>query len=134
MGSVSIVKSSDLTSVLTILDVKFWKALDDDLNIAGALAALFGFIGKINAPLTSGIVNKKEALKILTALENINSVLGIMDFDVKIVHREIEELINKRNDARKARNWAKADSCRDQLAELGVDLLDTPQGVIWRFK
>ena len=119
-----------------IYDLKheFAAALDDDLNMAGALAALFGFIGKINAPLTGNIVNQKDALKILTALENINLVLGIMDFDVKIAHRKIEELISRRNEARKARNWAEADSYRDQLADMGVDLLDTPQGVIWRFK
>lgn len=119
-----------------IYDLKheFAAALDDDLNMAGALAALFGFIGKINAPLTGNIVNQKDALKILTALENINLVLGIMDFDVKIAHRKIEELISRRNEARKARNWAEADSYRAQLADMGVDLLDTPQGVIWRFK
>lgn len=119
-----------------IYDLKheFAAALDDDLNMAGALAALFGFIGKINGPLTGNIVNQKDALKILTALENINLVLGIMDFDVKIAHRKIEELISRRNEARKARNWAEADSYRAQLADMGVDLLDTPQGVIWRFK
>ncbi len=119
-----------------IYDLKheFAAALDDDLNMAGALAALFGFIGKINAPLTGNIVNQKDALKILTALENINLVLGIMDFDVKIAHRKIEELISRRNEARKSRNWAEADSYRAQLADMGVDLLDTPQGVIWRFK
>jgi len=57
-----------------------------------------------------------------------------MDFDVKIAHRKIEELISRRNEARKSRNWAEADSYRAQLADMGVDLLDTPQGVIWRFK
>jgi cysteinyl-tRNA synthetase len=70
----------------------------------------------------------------MTALENINEVLGIMDFEVKVAQGEINELISKRNAARSARNWEEADSYRAQLAELGVDVLDTPQGVIWRFK
>jgi cysteinyl-tRNA synthetase len=119
-----------------IYDLKrdFMAALDDDLNIAGALAALFNFIGKVNSPLTEGIINKNNALKITAALENINEVLGIMDFEVKVAQVEINELIDKRNAARSARNWEEADSYRAQLAELGVDVLDTPQGVIWRFK
>jgi cysteinyl-tRNA synthetase len=119
-----------------IYDLKhdFVAALDDDLNIAGALAALFNFIGKVNFPLTQGMINKSNARKILSALENINEVLGIMDFDVQVAQGKINELINKREAARGALNWTEADSYRTQLSELGVDVLDTPQGVIWRFK
>jgi len=112
----------------------FTTALDDDLNIAGALAALFNFIGKINFSLTQGMINKSNAQKILTALENINEVLGIMDFDARVADGEIRILIDKREAARKVCNWKEADSYRAQLAELGVDVLDTQQGVIWRFK
>jgi len=119
-----------------IYDLKhdFVAALDDDLNIAGALAALFNFIGKVNFPLTQGMINKNNARKILVALENINEVLGVMDFDVQVAQGEISELIDKREAARGAHNWEEADSYRVQLAELGVDVLDTSQGVIWRFK
>jgi cysteinyl-tRNA synthetase len=119
-----------------IYDLKhdFIDALDDDLNIAGALAALFNFTGKVNSPLTNGIMNRSDASKILDALKNINDVLGIMDFDVRVAEAEINDLISKRNAARNARNWEDADSYREQLAELGVELLDTSQGVIWRFK
>jgi cysteinyl-tRNA synthetase len=129
-------KDSFVETDQLIYDLKrdFMAALDDDLNIAGALAALFNFIGKVNSPLTEGIINKNNALKITAALENINEVLGIMDFEVKVAQVEINELIDKRNAARSARNWEEADSYRAQLAELGVDVLDTPQGVIWRFK
>jgi len=119
-----------------IYDLKhdFVAALDDDLNIAGALAALFNFIGKVNFPLTQGMINKSNARKILAALENINEVLGVMDFDVQVAQGEISELIDKREAARGAHNWEEADSYRAQLAELGVDVLDTSQGVVWRFK
>jgi cysteinyl-tRNA synthetase len=61
-------------------------------------------------------------------------VLGVMDFDVQVAQGEISELIDKREAARGAHNWEEADSYRAQLAELGVDVLDTSQGVIWRFK
>jgi cysteinyl-tRNA synthetase len=119
-----------------IYDLKhdFTAALDDDLNIAGALAAVFNFIGKINFPLTQGMINKSNALKILTALGNINEVLGIMDFEALVADGEIRMLIDKREAARKIRNWKEADSYRSQLAKRGVDVLDTPQGVVWRFK
>jgi cysteinyl-tRNA synthetase len=119
-----------------IYDLKhdFVAALDDDLNIAGALAALFNFIGKVNFPLTRGIINKINAWKILSTLENINEVLGVMDFDMQVAQGKIRELIDKREVARGAHNWEEADSYRAQLAELGVDVLDTSQGVIWRFK
>lgn len=119
-----------------IYDLKhdFMAALDDDLNISGAFAALFNFIGKINSPLANGLINKENALKILEALKNVNEVLGIMDFEEKVSHEKISDLINKRNAARVARNWKEADSYRAQLAELGVDVFDTPQGVIWQFK
>jgi cysteinyl-tRNA synthetase len=57
-----------------------------------------------------------------------------MDFEAQIAQGEINDLISKRDAARGARNWEEADSYRAQLAELGVDVLDTSQGVIWRFK
>jgi cysteinyl-tRNA synthetase len=119
-----------------IYDLKrdFVAALDDDLNIAGALAVLFDFIGKVNSPLTQDLINKSNARKILAALENINEVLGVMDFEAQVAQEEISELINKREVARNAHNWKKADSYRAQLVELGVDVLDTPQGAIWRFR
>ena len=118
-----------------IYDLKhgFMAALDDDLNIAGALAALFNFIGKLNSPLTQGIISKKNALDILAALQNINEVLGVMYFNEQVAQKEISELIAKREEARKSRNWEKADSYRTQLAELGVEVLDTSHGVVWRF-
>ncbi len=119
-----------------IYDLKhdFANALDDDLNIAGALAVLFNFIGKVNSPLTQGLINKGDADKILSALKNINKVLGIMDFEAQVAEDKINDLISKREIARKTRNWEEADSYRAKLSELGVDVLDTPHGVVWRFR
>jgi cysteinyl-tRNA synthetase len=119
-----------------IYDLKhdFANALDDDLNIAGALAALFSFMGKVNAPLTRGEINKGNADKITTALKNIDEVLGVIDFNKHVAQRGINDLIDKREAARKVRNWEEADSYRAKLSELGVDVLDTPHGVVWRFR
>lgn len=122
-----------------IYDLKngFEAALDDDLNIAGASAAIFEFMGKINSLLAEGALGKGDAKKILASLKSVNDVLGIMDFEALVNSPEVQkinELVAKRNTARKERNWAEADNLRNQLLKIGVDVLDTPQGVIWRFK
>lgn len=119
-----------------IYDLKngFSAALDDDLNIAVALAVLFDFIGKINLPLNQGVINKKDSLKILASLENINEVIGVMNFEVLSAPKEIQDLIAQREAARKAHKWQEADVLRSQLALLNVEILDMPQGTVWHFK
>lgn len=112
----------------------FEQALDDDLNISGALAALFEFISAVNAPLAGGKISKEDARKILEALQKINDVLQVMDFKKQIDDRQINELIQKREKARQTGLWQEADFLRNQLAGLGVDVLDSQQGTIWRFK
>jgi len=126
--------SSETQQLLYDLKHDFEGALDDDLNISGALVALFSFVRKINVLLSRNQIHQEDAQKILTTLKNIDAVLGIMDFELKTVQSEINELLVKREEARLARNWAEADVCRAKLAERGVEVLDTPQGVIWRYK
>ncbi|HPL32760.1 MAG TPA: cysteine--tRNA ligase, partial [Smithellaceae bacterium] len=116
------------------LNHAFERALDDDLNISGALAALFEFIGAVNAPLAGGKISGEDARKILEALQKINDVLQVMDFKKPIDDRQIGELIQKREKARQAGLWQEADLLRNRLAGLGVDVLDSRQGTIWRFK
>jgi len=111
----------------------FMAALDDDLNIAGALAALFNFIGKVNSPLTNGLINKKMPGKFWRPWKMLTKFWE--SWTLKTGRsKEIKELIDKREAARNARNWKEADSYRAKLAELGVDISDTPHGVVWRFR
>lgn len=112
----------------------FTSAFDDDLNIAGAFASLFHFINRVNQPLAAGLISGSDAMKILAALKTINSVLGIMDFDIQTGHDKIDELIGKREQARQAHQWDEADAYRAQLNDMGIDILDTPGGVIWQHK
>ena len=128
---------TDMDQLIYDLRSGFESALDDDLNIAAALAVIFEFMGKINNLLADGLIGKSNAQKALTALKSINEVVGIIEFDTQVTRSEIKkikELIDKRNAARSVNNWAEADSIRDQLLALGVDVLDTPQGAIWHFK
>lgn len=121
---------AEIDQLIYDLKSRFVAALDDDLNIAGALAAIFDFIGKINFHLAQGLIKKNDASKILAALANMNEVLGVMDFEEQVPQGDISELISKREAARKNCNWHEADSLRAQLAKLGVDVLDTAQGAI----
>ncbi|PKN71917.1 MAG: hypothetical protein CVU52_08330 [Deltaproteobacteria bacterium HGW-Deltaproteobacteria-10] len=119
-----------------IYDLKngFAAALDDDLNIAVALAVLFDFVGKINAPLSRGAINKKDSGKILAALRNINEIIGVMSFEVLSATKEIQDLIDQREAARRAHKWQEADKLRSQLALLNIEVLDMPQGPVWHYK
>lgn len=125
---------ADVDQLIYDLKNDFTAAMDDDLNIAVALAVLFDFIGKINPPLNQGAINKKDSRKILTALENINEVIGVINFEVLSAPKEIQDLIAQREAARKAQKWQEADILRSQLALLNVEILDMPQGTIWHFK
>ena len=125
---------SDVEQLIYDLHLGFDNALDDDLNIAGALAAFFDFIGKINGPLTESKISRSDAGKIIKALEIINETIGIMDFGEQTVSRDIAELIRRRREARKAGLWQEADLLRNQLAALGVEVSDSQQGTTCRFK
>ncbi len=127
-------KFSDVDQVIYDLHHDFEMALDDDLNISGALAALFDFIGKVNVPLADGNIGRSDARKITKVLEKINEIIGIMDFGEQTRRPDISELIQKREAARKAGLWQEADLLRKQLTGFGVEVLDSQQGTIWRFK
>jgi len=128
------VSFSETDQFIYELKQDFEVALDDDFNISAALAALFGFVRKINVALSQNQLGHQDARKILEALKKINEVLGVMDFASEAVPREIEELIAKRERARSNRNWKEADDYRKKLGEMGVDIWDTPQGVVWRYR
>ncbi|HEY9060997.1 MAG TPA: cysteine--tRNA ligase [Pseudobacteroides sp.] len=113
---------------------KFIDAMDDDLNTADALAALFDMVREINSFVNSGnevsygsLVYSKELLK------ELGSVLGLLQKENNNnLDSEIEELINNRQQARKDKNWKLADEIRDKLKDMGIVLEDTPQGVKWK--
>lgn len=110
---------------------KFIEAMDDDLNTADAISAVFELVTAINtaAGPTATKAFAKAAMGILMELA---TVLGLLQQDVEEkveIEPEIQALIDERQAARKARNYARADEIRDQLAAQGITLKDTPQGV-----
>ncbi|PKM79367.1 MAG: hypothetical protein CVU88_06175 [Firmicutes bacterium HGW-Firmicutes-13] len=113
---------------------KFEDCMDDDFNTADALAALFELTREANIYL-KGEVNLQVVSKILDIFEERGKILGFFtNIKKEDLAPEIEALIQKRQEARKNKDWATADRIRDELLEKGIILEDTPQGVRWKKK
>jgi len=113
----------------------FEEAMDDDLNITAALAILFDFVREINKLIDHGRISKKEAKAVHDLMMNLDKVLAIMGkVEKEPLPKEIEALVQKREEARKAKDWKTADAIRKKLYEMGIILEDTPEGVKWRKK
>jgi cysteinyl-tRNA synthetase len=112
---------------------KFKVAMDDDFNTPEAMAVLFDLAND---------VNKTKSLESATLLKQLGAVLGLLQRDVDsfmqgdvqtaVATPDVEALIQARLEAKKAKNFAEADSIRKQLSEAGIVLEDTPLGTTWR--
>ncbi len=112
--------------------VKFEEAMDDDFNTADALAAIFELVKFANTKVTENS-SCAFAENILNQLVKLNNVLGLEVIQKEeILDKEIEALIEERQEARKAKNFARADEIRDELLEKGIILKDTREGVKWK--
>ena len=110
---------------------EFTAAMDDDLNTADALAAIFMLVRDINTAIAAG-AGKNTLNACADMFDRLTGVLGLVyNRKEKSLDSEIEELIEKRTNARKAKDFKTADEIRDKLKEMGIILEDTPQGVKW---
>ncbi len=108
---------------------EFIAAMDDDLNTADAISAIFELVTAINTAVKDG-ASKEFAQKSLDTLMELATVVGLLQQDADDeIDDEIQKLVDERQEARKARNFARADEIRDMLKERGITLKDTPQGV-----
>jgi cysteinyl-tRNA synthetase len=108
------------------------QALDDDLNISRALSALFNLVGEIHTELDRGNLGQKGTHAVLTRLAEIDELLGVMNPPEAGQDALIEARLQEREAARQRRDWAAADSIRDELEAAGVEVIDTPAGPRWR--
>ena len=111
---------------------KFVESMDDDFNVAPALAALFEFTREINRIMGRKGLSPIDKQKVEEVLESINSVLGVIDLEPPKPDKKVEEIIEKREKARRDKNWATADRIRQELKDLGIEVVDTKDGTIWR--
>ena len=108
---------------------EFIEAMDDDLNTADAISAIFELITVINTAVRDG-ASREFAEKSLDTLMELASIVGLLQQDAdKAVDDDIQALVDERQEARKAKNFARADEIRDMLKARGITLKDTPQGV-----
>ncbi|MGV3464454.1 MAG: cysteine--tRNA ligase [Heyndrickxia sp.] len=110
----------------------FVNEMDDDFNTANGIAVLFDLSKQANYYLREKNTSNQVIEAFMKQFENLFSVLGLKLENEELLDEEIEELIEKRNAARKERNFALADEIRDRLKEMKIILEDTPQGIRWR--
>ena len=110
---------------------EFIDAMEDDLNTADALAAVFMLVRDINTAIAAG-AGKKALEAFAEVFDELTGVLGLVyNRRTETLDSEIEALIEKRTEARKNKDFKTADEIRDKLKEMGIILEDTPQGVKW---
>ncbi len=128
--------NGNVVDLVSQAEVGFGSAMNDDLNIGVAMAALFDFVRDINALLDADMIRRQEAEtveKLITSIDDVLGVIGPITTE-EILPKEAEELIREREEARKTKNWKKADEIRLQLKAIGIVVEDTNAGVRWRLE
>jgi cysteinyl-tRNA synthetase len=123
-----------VASYLSGMEERFNAAMDDDLNLAKAIAAVFDFIKKTNPILHTGQLDRDQKKYILEAFDRINKILNIMKLEECPLAPEIDKLIKEREEARRKKDWGRADGVREQLAQQGIEIIDTAKGPVWKEK
>ena len=117
-----------------IADAKneFINAMDDDLNTADGIAAVFDLVSTINTEIINKEVSLNVCKKAAEMFDELTGVLGLVyNRKSNDIDDDIEKLIEERQNARANKDWATADKIRDELKARGIILKDTPQGVTW---
>lgn len=115
----------------------FFESIYDDLNVSEALGVFFSFIKSINISFDSINVSSRDA--IIKFIERVNNIINCFNMNgEKEIESEDEEKINKlieeRTLAKKEKNYKRADEIRDELNSIGIEIMDTPNGVKWKRK
>jgi len=122
----------EVTAYVSAMEDQFFTAMDDDLNVSLAMAAIYTFIKKVNPILQVNHLDRDQKDYIVEKLNVINQVLKIFKLQGCPLEPEIDALIQLREKARVEKDWQTADSARDELAERGIAVIDTANGPIWK--
>jgi cysteinyl-tRNA synthetase len=121
-----------VAAYLTDMEERFCGALANDINMSRALGAIFDFMKKINPILSDGQLDLEQKKYILETFEKINSILNVLKLKECPLAPEIDKLIKDREEARRNKDWDLADTVRDELAQKGFEIVDTPKGPVWK--
>jgi cysteinyl-tRNA synthetase len=122
----------DLDPLLDGSRAAFEAALDDDLNVSAALAAVFDLVRESNRRIADRRLSTADARRILAFLRELDTVLGVLPNADEEIPADAIRLLEARAAARAARDWAASDRLRDELAALGIGVEDTHDGQRWR--
>lgn len=110
----------------------FTDSIENDLEISQALAAMFDFVKDCNVWLAENKLSHDDGKAMQKALEHVDAVLGVLKKEKGTLTKEEEELISKREEARKAKDWKRSDELRDELKKKGIIIEDSLQGPKWK--
>lgn len=126
----------DLRTIIKQTKQKFEAAMDDDFNVQNALSAIYDLLPVVNGNANAKNADKEALKQVKKLLSDWLTIFGIDCAKLTSVTKKdddakIDQLVQKRDQARKNKDWATSDQIRDQLKAMGVSLRDTPQGTRW---
>ena len=119
---------ADVEALLRQTREGFEESLDNDLNISGALGAIFQMVRDVNRLIADRRLSSADAAKTQDLMHRFDAVLGVLDPEDGADDAEIEGLLAQRQEARKNRDFERADALRDAIRERGYGIEDTPHG------
>jgi cysteinyl-tRNA synthetase len=132
-NSREVASSPEIDQIIYDVRSNFNNSMDDDLNIAPALAAIFIFLNRVNIIIDKSGLSQEDRLKIMTCLKEINEIIAVFDLEERTSDPEVTEMLNKRKEARRRKDWETSDRIRNELLlKKGVEITDTADSTILR--
>lgn len=122
-----------LSTLIQRTQKKFEEAMDDDFEISEALAAIFDFVKEVNVLFDAGKLSEEDLEAVRNLIARFDPVLAVLEVKDE-VDLPIERLIEERNEARRKKNFSRADEIRQELRAQGIELEDTKDGTVWKRK
>lgn len=122
----------EVTAFVSAMEEQFFQAMDDDLNVSKAMAAIYRFIKKVNPILQINHLDRDQKNYILESLRKMDSVLQVFRLQGCPLGPEVDALIKCREKARQEKDWQTADAAREELERQGIAVIDTESGPVWK--
>lgn len=122
----------EVTAYVSAMEEHFFAAMDDDLNVSRGMGAIYKFIKKTNPILHVNHLDGDQKKYILDSLRKINKILQIFRLKGCPLAPSVNALIQRREEARRGRDWQAADEARNELIRRGIQIIDTATGPVWK--